>query len=254
MTTAPDISLPRFEGPLDLLLDLVRTHQIDIHEIPIAAITRQYLDYLHRAEQLDIDLGAEFAYIAALLIHIKSRSLLASDPELPVREEDPRQELMRLLLDHDQVRHGAEFLKQKLELAQSTWSKSSEEDFPEATVADPVPSGTMNLLEVLRLAKQALETARSYDLIFPSESVTVEQMERWLEERLGPDFQEGSADRLLAEQPTADRRAALFLAILEMAKAGQFRVEQTECFGPVRLLGAKGTTVPQQQGVSDGIH
>ena len=97
MSAGPEISLPRFAGPLDLLLELVRKNQIQITDIPIAAITRQYLDYLQQAEALDLELGSEFAYMAALLIHIKSRCLLATDPE--VAEEDPRQELVRLLLD-----------------------------------------------------------------------------------------------------------------------------------------------------------
>jgi segregation and condensation protein A len=249
MSAAPDISLPRFEGPLDLLLDLVRKHEIDIADIPIAEVTRQYMDYLHRAQQLDIDLGAEFTYIAALLIHIKSRSLLARDPELPDRGEDPRRELVRLLLDHDQIRQGAEFLKQKLEVAQATWSRSSEEEFQAAADPDPVSSGAMNLLEVLQLAKRALEAARAYELIFPTESVTVEEMERWLEQRIGTDFEEGSADAFLAEQPTTDRRAALFLAILEMARAGTIRLQQAECFGPIQIVanhvGVNGTTMPQ---------
>src|SRR6185295_8225731 len=97
---------------------------------PIAQITRQYLDYLHRAEELNLNLGSEFVYIAALLIQIKSRCLLAPDPDL-APAEDPRQELVALLLDADQVRHGAEFLKQKLEINAATWSKTSIDEFPE---------------------------------------------------------------------------------------------------------------------------
>ena len=235
MSAALDISLPRFEGPLDLLLDLVRKHEIDIADIPISEVTRQYLDYLHRAEQLDIDLGAEFTYIAALLIHIKSRSLLTRDPELAAGEEDPRQELVRLLLDHDQVRAGAEFLRQKLELAQATWSKSVAPEFQEDAGSTSL-NGAINLLEVLRLAKQALETARAYDLIFPKESVTVEEMEHWLDQRIDADFEEGTVDQFLAEQPTTDRKAALFLAVLEKAKNGRMQLEQSECFGPIRIL------------------
>lgn len=235
MTAGPDLSLPRFEGPLDLLLDLVRRHEIDIADIPIAEITRQYLDYMHHAGQLDIDLGAEFTYIAALLIHIKSRSLLARDPALATREDDPRQELVRLLLDHDQVRQGAEFLRQKLELAQATWSKPPEEEFLDAVGVQPPPNGSMNLLEVLRLAKQALETARTYQLLFSAESVTVEEMERWLERRISTDFYRGTADQLLGEQPSTDRKAALFLAMLEMAKSSKIRLEQVECFGPIQV-------------------
>jgi len=244
VSAGPDISLPRFEGPLDLLLDLVRKHEIDIADIPIAEVTRQYLDYLHSAQRMDIDLGAEFTYIAALLIHIKSRSLLARDPEIAAAEEDPRQELVRLLLQHDQARHGAEFLRQKLEVAQATWSKSSIQEFQTSEVIPPDLGGGMNLLEVLRLAKQALETARAYELIFPAESVTVAEMERWLEERIGTEVIDGNA--LLLEQGTTDRRAALFLAMLEMAKAGRVTLEQAECFGPLAIVAnaGNGTTVP----------
>lgn len=234
MSATLGISLPRFEGPLDLLLDLVRKHEIDIADIPISDVTRQYLEYIHRAEQLDIDLGAEFTYIAALLIHIKSRSLLTRDPELAASEEDPRQELVRLLLDHNQVRAGAEFLRQKLELAQATWSKSAVPEFQEAAGSAP-PKGTLNLLDVLRLAKQALETARAYELIFPTESVTVEEMEHWVDQRIDAGFEEATVDQFLSEQPTTDRKAALFLAVLEKAKNGGIQLEQIECFGPIKI-------------------
>lgn len=225
------ISLPRFEGPLDLLLELVRKNELEITDIPIAEITRQYLEYLRRAEQLDIELGAEFAYMASVLIHIKSRCLVARDPELAA-QEDPRQELVRMLLDHDQVRHGAEFLKQKLELAEATWSKSSIGDFEELPAVEPDASGEFNLLQILRLAKQALDAARTYEIVSPAESVTIEEMMRWLEERVaaGPT----DANQLL-KQHTGERRSALFLALLEMAKTGCIHVEQKDCFGPIAI-------------------
>src|SRR5690348_17945409 len=86
--------LERYEGPLDLLLDLIRKQQINIYDIPIARITAQYLDYMQRAMELDIELSSEFVYMAASLIHIKSKMLLPQDPELAkiLPEEDPRQE------------------------------------------------------------------------------------------------------------------------------------------------------------------
>ena len=129
MSVAPDISLPCFEGPLALLLALVRKNEVAIADIPITRITGQYLEYLHRAEQLDIDLGSDFAYMASVLIEIKSQCLLPADPEIAALEPDPRQELIRALLDHEQVRHGAEFLQQKLEVSGAIWSKSSIGDF-----------------------------------------------------------------------------------------------------------------------------
>src|SRR5580658_2318772 len=86
-----NVHLEHYEGPLDLLLDLIRKQQVDIKDIPIATITAQYLAYMEKARELDIDLGAEFVYMAATLIHIKSRMLLPRDPELQkeVVEEDP---------------------------------------------------------------------------------------------------------------------------------------------------------------------
>ena len=242
MSTAPDISLPRFEGPLDLLLSLVRKNQVDIANIPIAEITRQYLDYLHRADAPNIGLGSEFVYTAALLIHIKSRCLLAPDPVLAADEEDPRAELVRQLL----VRRGAEFLKQKLELSEGSWSRSSEEEFRLATLGDSAePHGMLNLLQVLRLAQQALAKARAYELVRPVESVTVEEMMGWLEQRLAQASHSLDAAVLLAEQPDVSHRSALFLAMLEMANVSRIHLEQQECFGPIAIATViDGTPVP----------
>ncbi len=95
------VNLPVYEGPLDLLLDLIRKQAMDIHNIPIAKITEQYLDYLHQLEKYDIDVSADFVYIAATLIHIKSKMLLPADPLAPPEEqEDPRGELVHRLLEH----------------------------------------------------------------------------------------------------------------------------------------------------------
>jgi segregation and condensation protein A len=250
VSAGPEISLPRFAGPLDLLLELVRKNQIDITDIPIAAITRQYLDYLEQAAALDLQLGSEFAYMAAMLIHLKSRSLLATDPELASGEEDPRQELVRVLLDPDQVRQGAEFLQQKLAIAQATWSKPALEELRDPPGRElPEPTSALNLLEVLRLAQQALDAARTFEIVTPADSVPVAQMMRWLEERLASAPGPMEVQPLLAEQPTGGHRAALFLALLEMAQTARLRLDQHQCFGPIfieksRSTNDYGTTVP----------
>src|SRR5215472_3009913 len=97
MTTGepPLVSLPQYEGPLDLLLDLVRTHRLNILDLPVAQVTRQYLDYLRRARELNVDPGADFILMAATLIHINSRTLLR--PEHGHEELDPRQEFIKEL-------------------------------------------------------------------------------------------------------------------------------------------------------------
>ena len=102
MSSPLNFHLPQYEGPLDLLLDLIRKQQIDIRDIPIAKITAQYFEYMEQARQMDIDLGAEFVYMAATLIYIKSKMLLPQDPELAEgTDEDPRQELVDRLLERE---------------------------------------------------------------------------------------------------------------------------------------------------------
>src|SRR5581483_7846671 len=107
--------LEKYEGPLDLLLDLIRKQQIDITDIPIASITAQYLEYLEKAREMDVELGAEFVYMAATLIHIKSKMLLPRDPDLEglsYTSDDPRQELVERLLEHERFKNAAEMLQQ----------------------------------------------------------------------------------------------------------------------------------------------
>jgi segregation and condensation protein A len=234
MSAAPLVSLPRFAGPLDLLLSLVRKKEMDINDLPIAEITRQYLDYLNQAQELNIDLGAEFVYVAATLIQIKSRCLLPSDPAQPnAPAEDPRQEIVRLLLDHQQVSHAAEFLGQQLELSQASWSHPPEIAPYTEGEEEAVAAGGLNLLQVLRLAQQALAAARTYDLVTPSESVTVAEMMSRLDERLAAHPAGLNAVPLLEEQTDAAHRSALFLALLEMSNVGRIQLDQQECFGPV---------------------
>src|SRR5580693_1884169 len=116
--------LEQYDGPLDLLLDLIRKHEVNIYDIPIASITQQYLEYMQRALELDIELSAEFVYMASTLIHIKSRMLLPQDPELEKMEgqEDPRQELVDRLLEHERFKNAAEMLQQKRLVEEAVWS------------------------------------------------------------------------------------------------------------------------------------
>src|SRR5438046_5165846 len=98
-----------YEGPLDLLLDLIRKQDIDIYDIPIATITAQYLGYVENLKQLDVNVAAEFIYMASLLIHIKSKMLLPRDPDLPTgQQEDPRDELVQRLLEHAKYKNAAQ--------------------------------------------------------------------------------------------------------------------------------------------------
>src|ERR1041385_1172546 len=112
-----------YDGPLDLLLDLIRKLPIDIHDIPIARITEQFLAYTERMKQIDVDSAAEFIYMASLLIHIKSKMLLPRDPDAPAEEQgDPRDELVQRLLEHERFKNAAQMLLQKQHLEEAVCS------------------------------------------------------------------------------------------------------------------------------------
>src|ERR1700731_4983534 len=124
MATPYNIRLEAYEGPLDLLLDLIKKQEIDIHNIPIAKITGQYLEYLHKLEQLDMDISADFIYMAATLIYIKSKMLLPPDPlGGPEELEDPRADLVHRLGEHEKFKSAPELLPQPQPSAEHVWTK-----------------------------------------------------------------------------------------------------------------------------------
>src|ERR1700689_163511 len=121
-----------YEGPLDLLLDLIRKQDIDIYDIPIAKITAQYLKYVETMKGFDVDVAAEFIYTASLLIHIKSKMLLPRDPAGPESEEDPRMELVNRLLEHERFKTAAQMLMQKQQIEEAGWSNPAMKEFRDA--------------------------------------------------------------------------------------------------------------------------
>src|ERR1700720_4887158 len=149
------INLPAYEGPLDLLLDLIRRQEMDIHNIPIAKITEQYLDYLHQLEKFDIDVSADFIYMAATLILIKSKMLLPADPLAgPEEQIDPRAALVHRLVEHEQFKSAAQLLYQKQQLEAHVWTKPDRSLYEgEDTQGELVVS----LVDLVRVFQQVLE-------------------------------------------------------------------------------------------------
>src|SRR6266702_5008751 len=118
----PVLTLEAYQGPLDVLLSLVRSQEINIYDIPIARITEQYMQYLHSLAKLNINTAGEFVLMAATLIQIKSRMLLPRDPAAgPGDQEDPRRELVEKLLEHERFKGAAEMLESKRLLVSATW-------------------------------------------------------------------------------------------------------------------------------------
>jgi len=172
-----------FDGPLDLLLELIRRQDIDIYNIPIAKITAQYLAYVENLKQLDVNVAAEFIYMASLLIHIKSRMLLPRDPDSPEGEEDPRQELVQRLLEHEKFKNAAQMLLQKQQIEEAVVSNSSLKEFKDAEGAEPELAA--DVIDLVRTFQEILERARNRPILqVDEETVTVAQMIEYFRRRL----------------------------------------------------------------------
>jgi len=231
-----NVHLEQYDGPLDLLLDLIRKQQIDIHDIPIAKITAQYLEYMERAAELNIDLGAEFIYMAATLIHIKSRMLLPRDPalaEMDGEEEDPRTELVNRLLEHEKFRNAAEMLKQKRLLEEASWSNPALEEF---LADDDGPGLAVSLFDLVRTLQAVLDRAKNRPMYeVKPDDVSVPDMMMYLHAvlRAKPRNETIPVVRLFEQQKSRRAMICLFLAILELVKLQTVAVVQEEAFGEI---------------------
>jgi segregation and condensation protein A len=226
----------QYEGPLDLLLDLIRKQQINIYDIPIAQITAQYLEYMQKAMELDIELSSEFVYMAATLIHIKSRLLLPRDPELEKisPEEDPRKELVERLIEHERFKNAAEMLQQKLVIEEAVWSNPQIEAFL-ADDEGPVLAVTLfDLVKTFEGVLARLKQRPTYEI--GKESVSVPEMIEFLRHQLGRTRHESlSATQLFEKQRSSRAVICLFLAILELVKRQAVLLTQGEAFGDIAL-------------------
>jgi len=232
-----NVHLEHYEGPLDLLLDLIRKQQINIYDIPIARITAQYLEYMQRAMELDIELSSEFVYTAATLIHIKSRMLLPRDPELEKisPEEDPRNELVQQLLEHERFRNAAEMLQQKRMVEEVVWSNPQIKQF---ISEDDTPALAVTVNDLVRTFQQVLERTKNRPIYeINTESVSVPDMIRYLQQVLSASRrgESISATELFERQRSRRAMIALFLAILELVKRQAIELTQRDSFGDIGL-------------------
>jgi len=226
--------LEHYEGPLDLLLDLIRKQEINIYDIPIASITAQYMEYMERAAGLNIELSAEFVYMAATLIHIKSRMLLPRDPELEkiAPEEDPRKELVDRLLEHERFKTAAEMLHQKRVVEEAVWSNPQIEQF-----RDGEPPGlAVTLFDLVKTFQAVLERAKKRPIYeVGQEEVSVPDMIRYLRKTFQRERGSVSARELFERQRSRRAMICLFLAILELVKSQALGLVQTDAFGEIGL-------------------
>jgi segregation and condensation protein A len=234
---APRILLPLFEGPLDLLLYLIKREKIDIHDIPIAPITRQYMEYLDVMQELSLDVAGDFMVMAATLIHIKSKMLVPIEPTEAEGDEeyvDPREELVRRLLEFQRYKEAAGVLHQQAQIRAAQWTR------PDAMVPSFDDAGEemleAGLYDLISAFKELLDRRKA--LIAHEVEGEGPPVEQRMDELLAM-IKEGESLEFLALFASLETKAEMivtFLALLELIRLKRVRVYQRGIFGPIRVF------------------
>src|SRR5881628_1561665 len=222
-----------YEGPLDLLLDLIRKQDIDIYDIPIAKITAQYLTYVEKLRELDVNVAADFIYMAAVLIHIKSKMLLPRDPAATSEEqEDPRAELVNRLIEHEKFKSAAQMLMQKQQIEDAVRSNTAIREFIDAEGTEPELAA--DVIDLVKTFQQILERARTRPMIqVDEETVTVSQMIEYLRRRLSLEDRPLRLKEFLRNVQSRQALVCMFLAMLELVRLQAIQLRQDRLFGEV---------------------
>lgn len=234
------IKLDIFEGPLDLLLYLIKKNEIDIYNIPIALITEQYLDYLKMIKALNLDLAGEYLVMASTLIHIKSKMLLPVPDEPEEEEEDPRAELVRQLVEHKTFKELAAKLGDRPLLERDVFTRTAvlpEEDqpVPEAEEDELVEVSVFELIEAFHRILSQMDKKQLIEIDLEKLSLT--DIINDVMDRLAA-CNSLTFDDLLQEKRDRRRIIYTFLAILELIKLRMIRAYQTSVFGTIRIFPA----------------
>jgi segregation and condensation protein A len=240
-----------YDGPLDLLLDLIRKQDINIYDIPIAKITEQYLNYVENMKQLDVDIAAEFIYTASLLIHIKSKMLLPRDPDATGIEDDPRTELVNRLLEHERFRTAAQMLLQKQQIEDAVLTNPSLKQFVDAEGAEPELAA--DVVDLVKTFQQILNRARTrptFDV--QDDTVSVAQMIEYVRRRLSLEDKPVRLKSLLRSLRSRSALVCAFLAILELIRLQAVLARQDSIFGEIVLK--KHTTFDSLTTESTAVH
>jgi len=232
------VQLDSFEGPLDLLLHLIKKHEIDIMDIPVSMITEQYLKYIEMMQLLNLDLAGEYILMTATLMHIKSKMLLppAEDEEGEEEEGDPREELVRRLLEYKKYKEASLDLTQMDILDRENFLRGVYDDEDEKSKDDEDVCHDVSLFDLLAALNSILREASAYkahevDL----EKISVKEKMEIIESRLKI---EGNITFHSLFESAASRGdiVATFLALLEMIKMKSVKAFQGETFGTIRIM------------------
>src|SRR5437588_2001853 len=206
---------------------------LDIYNIPIAKITAQYLAYVEKLRELDVNVAAEFIYMAAVLIHIKSKMLLPRDPAASSEEqEDPRAELVNRLIEHEKFKSAAQMLMQKQQIADAVRSNPAIREFIGAEGTEPEIAA--DVIDLVKTFQQVLERARSRPMIqVDEETVTVSQMIEYLRRRLSLEDRPLRLKQIFQNVQSRQALVCMFLAMLELVRLQAIQLRQDRLFGEI---------------------
>ncbi len=231
------VKLDFFEGPLDLLLHLIKKNSLNIYDIPMALITQQYLEYIEVMKELNLHIAGEFLLMASTLVHIKSRMLLpaeeAEDRGSNDVEEDPRQELVERLLRYKQFKEAGENLAKREETWCNVFYRGDNKIYPDIY---PLEVGLFELVEVLKELLKKTPHKMEIDIV-PEEFSIKERMNEIIEALKGAGLAGVTIYSLVKDNISKRFIIATFLAILELAKLRLIKLVQTDISGPLRIIG-----------------
>lgn len=233
----PRILLPLFEGPLDLLLYLIRRDKLDIHDIPIAPITRRYMEYLELMQEMNLDIAGEFLVMAATLIHIKSKMLVPLSPVEAAGEEDqedPREALVQRLLEFQRYKTAAGILHQQAEIRAATWTRPDSvlPKFDDAG-EELLEAGLFDLIAAFKELLERRKVLLAHEIETQGKSLEqrIDELLVFIREGESLEFLE-----LFRAQETKADMIVTFLALLELIRLKRVKVYQRGVFGAIRVF------------------
>ena len=228
------VRLEQFEGPLDLLLFLIKKQEIDIYDIPISAITEQYLSYIGVLEFLNLELAGEFLVMAATLMRIKARMLLPRESLDEEELEDPRKDLVQQLLEYQKFKQAASDFE-AMEYQRKMVFARPELEWEGAELPEEVD---YNLFDLITALRQVLDRAEERPMEIEVDEVSIEEKMDYLRERIQPGQRVPFAD-LFEEGTDASEIIVTFLALLELLRVGTLKFRQTKSFGTIHIYREK---------------
>ncbi len=239
MSEALSVKLEAYEGPLDLLLDLIKKNEMDILNIPMAEITQQYLDYLKQAKTMQLEIAGEFLVMAATLVLIKSKMLLPLEEETDETEggADPRAELVQKLLEYQAFREAARELHDKANERSKTFTRNIADYYfkdlnPEDVGIDTFSANLYDLMHAFTKVIQSVDAVNFHEVFEEIVSIDqkIEEIRHILETRKQVYFAE-----LFRERSTCNELIATFLGVLELAKQNFLDISQSKPFDDILL-------------------